>query len=139
MIFNQTDTKKNSISNEQSDFSQNEFFTIDIEIKNAKRRRKKLRMTKCKKITIKINKKLDEKSKLKFETVMNSRAKINLINNTLVKQLELISFNVPSCETIVIKNHPLKNYEVYFVQFEIQNENDVNRFFNDNFLETDLA
>ena len=139
MTFNQTDTKKNSISNEQNDFSQNEFFTIDIEIKNVKRRRKKLRMIKCKKITIRINKKFDEKNKLKFETVMNSKAKINLINNIFVKQFELISFNVSSCEAIIIKNHSFKNYEIYFVQFEIQNENDVNRFFNDNFLETNLA
>ena len=139
MIFNQVDTKKDSISNEQSDFSQDEFFTIDIEIKSVKRRRRKFRMTRCKKITIRIDKKFDEKNKLKFETVMNSRAKINLISNTFVKQLELVSFNVSSCETVVIENHSLKNYEVYFVQFEVQNENDVNRFFNDNFLETNLA
>ena len=139
MTFNQIDTKKDSISNEQNDFNQNEFFTIDIEIKSVKRRRRKFRMTKCKKITIKIDKKFDEKNKLKFEIVMNSRTKINLINNTFAKQLELISFNVSSCEAIVIKNHSLKNYEIYFVQFEIQNENDVSRFFNDSFLETNLA
>ena len=40
---------------------------------------------------------------------------------------------------VIINNYFFKNYEIYFVQFEIQNENDVNRFFNDNFLETDFA
>ena len=70
---------------------------------------------------------------------MNSEAKISLISNVLVKQLELKSFNVSSCETMTIDNHSIKNYDVYFVQFEVQNENDVNRFFNDNFLKTNLA
>ena len=139
MIFNQADTVKNSILNDEIDFNFDESFTIDIEIKNVKRRRRKFRMIKCKKTMIKINKKSDEKSKLKFETVMNSETKINLINNILVKQLELKSFNVSSCETMTIDNHFLKIYNVYFVQFEVQNENDVSRFFNDNFLETNLT
>ena len=138
MIFNQIDTKKNSILNDRIDSNSNEFITIIIEIKSVKRRRKKLRMTKCKRTTIKIDKKFEKKSKLKFEIVMNSKTKINLISKTLVKQLELESFNVSSCEAVIIENHLIKNYEVYFVQFEIQDENDVNRFFNDNFLETNL-
>ena len=138
MIFNQIDTKKNSISNDRIDLSSNEFTTIIIEIKNVKRRRRKLRMTKCKRTTIKINKKFDKKSKLKFEIVMNSKTKINLINKILVKQFELESFNVSNCEAMIIENHFIKNYEIYFVQFEIQDENDVNRFFNDSFLKTNL-
>ena len=116
----------------------NEFNTFIIEIKNAKRRHRKFRMIKCKKTKIKINKTFDEKSKLKFEIVMNSKTEINLINHKFAKRLELKSFNVSSCETVIIKNHSFKNYEIYFVQFEIQNENDVSRFFNDNFLKTDL-
>ena len=139
MIFNQTDTTKNSILSDEIDSSFDESFTIDIEIKNVKRRRKKLRMTKCKKTIIKINKKSNEKSKLEFETIMNSETKINLINNTFVKQFELKSFSVSSCETMTIDNHFFKIYDVYFVQFEVQNENDVNRFFNDSFLKTNLT
>ena len=138
MIFNQIDTKKNSISNDRIDSNSNEFITIIIEIKSVKRRRRKLRMTKCKRTTIKINKKFEEKNKLKFEVVMNLKAKINLINKVFAKQLELESFNVSSCKAMIIENHFIKNYEIYFVQFEIQNENDVNRFFNDNFLKTNL-
>ena len=138
MIFNQADTVKNSILNDEIDFNFDESFTIDIEIKNVKRRRKKLRMTKCKKTMIKINKKSNEKNKLKFETIMNSKTKINLINNIFAKQFELESFNVSSCEAVIIDNHFFKIYDVYFVQFEMQNENDVNRFFNDSFIETNL-
>ena len=139
MIFNQADTKKNSISDEHIDSDHDEFFAIDIEIKSVKRRRRKFRMIKCKKTMIKMNKKLDEKSKLKFEIVMNSETEINLINHIFVKQFELKFFNVSNCEIVIIKNHSFKNYEIYFVQFEIQNENDVNRFFNDNFLKIDLT
>ena len=71
MIFNQIDTTKNFILNDEIDFNFDESFTIDIEIKNVKRRRKKFRMIKCKKTMIKINKKSNEKNKLKFETIMN--------------------------------------------------------------------
>ena len=138
IISNQADTKKNSITDDRIDSSSNEFNTLIIEIKNAKRRFRKLRTIKCKKTKIKINKAFDEKNKLKFEVVMNSRAEISLIDQKLAKRLELKSFNVSSCETVIIKNNSLKNYEVYFVQFEIQNENDVNRFFNDSFLDTNL-
>ena len=138
MIFNQTDTMKNSILSDEIDFNFDESFTIDIEIKSVKRRRRKFRMTKCKKTMIKINKKSDEKSKLEFETIMNSKAEISLINNIFVKQLELESFNVFSCEAMTIDNHFFKIYDVYFVQFEMQNENDVSRFFNDSFIETNL-
>ena len=88
---------------------------------------------------IKINKRSNEKSKLEFETIMNSKTEINLINNVLVKQFELKLFNVFNCETMTIDNHSIKSYDVYFVQFEMQNENDVSRFFNDSFLETNLA
>ena len=139
MIFNQVDTTKNSILNDEIDFNFDESFTIDIEIKNVKRRRRKFRMIKCKKTMIKINKKSNEKNKLKFETIMNSKAKISLINNILAKQFELKSFNVSNCETMTIDNHFFKIYDVYFVQFEMQNENDMNRFFNDSFLETNLT
>ena len=140
MIFNQIDTQKNLIlnheiytSNDEIDFNFEEFFTIDIKIKNVKRCHKKLRMIKCKKRMIKINKKSNEKNKLKFEIVMNSKAKINLINNVFVKQFRWLLFNVFNCKTMIIKNHSFKNYDIYFVQFEMQDENDVNRFFNDNF------
>ena len=70
MIFNQIDTTKNFILNDEIDFNFDESFTIDIEIKNVKRRRKKLRITKCKKTIIKINKKSNEKNKLEFETIV---------------------------------------------------------------------
>ena len=139
MIFHQVDTKKNSILDDEIDFNFDASFTIDIEIKSVKRRRKKLRMTNCKKTMIKINKRSNEKNKLEFETIMNSEAEINLISNALAKQFELKSFNVSSCETMTIDNHSIKNYNVYFVQLKVQNENDVNRFFNDSFLETNLA
>ena len=138
MIFNQTDTMKNFILSDETDSSLDESFTIDIEIKSVKRRRRKFRMIKCKKTMIKINKKSNEKNKLKFETIMNSKTKINLINNIFVKQFELESFNMSNCETMTIDNHFFKIYDVYFVQFEMQNENDVNRFFNDNFIKTNL-
>ena len=71
-------------------------------------------------------------------TIMNSKAKINLINNIFAKQFELKLFNVFNCETMIIDNHFFKIYDVYFVQFEMQNENDVNRFFNDSFIKTNL-
>ena len=138
IIFNQVDTKKNSITNDRIDLNSNEFNTLIIEIKSAKRRFRKLRMIKCKKTKIKVDRTFDEKNKLKFEVVMNSKTKINLINQKLVKRLELKSFNVSSCETVIIENNSFKNYEIYFVQFEVQNENDVSRFFNDSFLETNL-
>ena len=138
MIFNQADTRENSILSDETDSSLDESFTIDIEIKSVKRRRRKLRMTKCKRTTIKIDRESNEKDKLEFEAVMNSEAEINLINNVFAKQLKLESFNVSSCEAVTIDNHSFKIYDVYFVQFEVQDENDVNRFFNDSFLETNF-
>ena len=139
MIFNQADTKKDSISDEHIDSDHDEFSATDIETKSAKRRRRKLRMAKCKKTMIKMNKGFGEKDKLEFEVVMNSEAEISLISHTLAKQLELKLFNVPNCEAVTIENHPFKSYEIYFVQFEVQDENDVSRFFNDSFLGTDLT
>ena len=138
IIFNQINTKKNSITNDRIDSNSNEFNTFIIEIKNAKRRFRKFRTIKCKKTKIKIDRTFDEKNKLKFEIVMNSKTEINLIDQKFAKRLELKSFNVSSCETMIIENNSFKNYEIYFVQFEVQNENDVNRFFNDSFLDTNL-
>ena len=132
MIFNQIDTKKNSISNNEVDFNFNEFSTIFIEIKNVKHRRKKFRMIKCKRTIIKINAQ-------KIEIMLNSKTKINLINNIFVNLFKLMFFHVFNCQAMNVKNHSLKIYDVYFIQFEIKNENDVSRFFNNNFLKTNLV
>ena len=132
MIFNQIDTKENFISNNEVDSNFHEFSTISIEFKNVKRRRKKFRIIECKRTIIKINAQ-------EIEIMLNSKAKVNLINNILAKQLKLMLFHVFNCQTINVNNHLLKIYDVYFVQFEIKDENDVSRFFNDNFLETNLA
>ena len=48
-------------------------------------------------------------------------------------------FHVFNCQAMNVKNHSLKIYDVYFIQFEIKNENDVSRFFNNNFLKTNLV
>ena len=135
---NQADTKKDPITDDRIDSSSNESSTPTIETKSAKRRLKKLRTAKCKRTKVKVDRAPGEKSKLKFEAVMDSGAEISLINQKLAKRLELEPSNVPSCEAVTIENNPLKNYEIYFVQFEVQNENDVSRFFNDSFLGTDL-
>ena len=132
MIFNQADTKENSISDNEVDSNFNEFSTTFIELKSVKRRRRKLRITECKRTIVKIDAQ-------EIEIMLNSEAKINLINNILVKQLKLVLFHVSNCQAIDVNNHFLKIYDVYFVQFEVKNENDVSRFFNDSFLETDLA
>ena len=78
MIFNQIDTKKNSISDNEVDSNFDEFSTIFIEIKNVKRRRKKFRMIECKRTIIKINIQ-------KIKNMLNSKTKKNLINNIFVK------------------------------------------------------
>ena len=78
MIFNQIDTRKNFISNNEVDFNFDEFSTISIEIKNVKRRRRKFRMIECKRTIIKINAQ-------EIEIMLNSKTKINLINNIFVK------------------------------------------------------
>ncbi|KAG6986622.1 structure-specific endonuclease subunit SLX1 [Physcia stellaris] len=134
-----TGTMEDPILSDETDSSLDESSTTDTETKSAKRRRRKLRMAKCKKTMVKVNKRPGEKDKLKFEAVMDPGTEISLISNTLAKQLGLEPSNVPNCEAMTIDNHPLKTYDVYFVQFEVQDENDVNRFFNDSFIETDLT
>ena len=132
MIFNQIDIKRFFILNNEIDFNFDEFFTIFIEIKNVKRCRKKFRIIECKRTIIKINAQ-------KIEIMLNSKTKINLINNIFVKQFKLMIFHVFNCQTMKVNNHLLKIYNVYFVQFEIKNENDVNCLFNDNFLKINLV
>ena len=85
--------------------------------------------------------KVNRKKKRKFETIINSKAKINLISNALAKQFKLISIDVlNNCNASAIESkRSLKNYEIYFVTFEIQNENEINRFFNDNFIKTNCS
>ena len=89
-------------------------------------------MIKCNKHTIKIN-------DIEIFAIVNSKTKINLINNVFFKKFKLISFNVFTCEIIIVNNFRIKSYDVYFVRLEISNENDINRFFNENFLKVDLS
>ena len=132
IIFNQINTKKNLILNNEIDLNFDKFFAIFIEIKNVKYCRKKFRIIKYKQTIIKINTQ-------KIEIILNSKTKINLINNIFVKQFKLILFYVFNCQIINVNNYLLKIYNVYFVQFKIKNENDINRFFNDNFLKINFA
>ena len=132
MIFNQIDIKRFFILNNEIDFNFDEFFTIFIEIKNVKRCRKKFRIIECKRTIIKINAQ-------KFDIILNSKAKINLINNIFVKQFKLMFFHVFNCQIINVNDNSLKIYDVYFIQFEIKNENEINRFFNNNFLKTNFV
>ena len=128
IIFKQIDIMKNSLTNNNNS---DEFSSTNFNKTFVKRRRKKFRTTKCDKIKIKIN---DNE----IFAIMNSKAKINLINNVLVKKFKLILFDVSFCEIMILNNNQLKIYDVYFVRLEVSNENDVNRFFNENFLEVDL-
>ena len=89
-------------------------------------------MIKCKKHKIKIN-------ETKILTIIDSKTEINLISNVLAKKLKLISFNVFICEIMIIDNNRIKFYDVYFVRLEVSNENDINRFFHESFLEIDLS
>ena len=119
---------KNLLTNNNSD---DEFSSTTFSKTIIKRRRKKFRMIKCDKIKIKTN---DNE----ILAIMNSKAKINLISNVLAKKLKLVSFNVSFCEIMTFDNNQLKFYDVYFVRLKVSNENDVNRFFNENFLEVNL-
>ena len=129
IIFNQVDIVKNSLT---SNNNKNEFSSTIFSTNNSKRRRKKFRMIKCIKHKIKIN---DEK----ILTIIDSKTEINLISNVFVKKFKLVSFNVFICEIMTIDNMRIKFYDVYFVRLEISNENDINRFFNENFLKIDLS
>ena len=126
--FNQIDIVKNFLTSNSND---DEFFSTSFNDIINKRRRKKFRTIKCDKIKIKIN---DNE----IFAIMNSETKINLINNVFVKKFKLVLFDVSFCEIMTFGNNQLKIYEIYFVRLEISNENDVNRFFNENFLEVDL-
>ena len=128
ITFNQIDITKNFLTSNNND---DEFFSTNFNNVISKRRRKKLRMIKCDKIKIKIN-------DIEIFAIINSKTKINLINNVFVKKFKLILFDVFFCEIMIFDNNQLKIYEIYFVRLEISNENDVNRFFNENFLEIDL-
>ena len=119
---------KNILTNNNNE---NEFSSTIFSIKNVKRRQRKLHMIKCSKHKIKIN-------DIEIFAIIDSKAKVNLINNVLVKKLKLISFNISSCEIMIVSNLRIKFYDVYFVRLEISNENDINRFFNESFLEVDL-
>ena len=128
-IFDQIDIMKNILTNNNNE---NEFSSTIFNIKNVKRRQRKLRMIKCNKHTIKIN-------DIEIFAIVDSKTKINLINNVFVKKFKLILFNVFTCEIMIVSNFRIKSYDVYFVQLKISNENDINRFFNENFLKIDLS
>ena len=125
---NQIDIMKNLLTSNSND---DEFFSTNFSDIINKLRRKKFRTIKCDKIKIKIN---DNE----ILAIMNSETEINLINNVFVKKFKLILFDVFFCEIMIFDNNQLKIYEIYFVRLEISNENDVNRFFNENFLKVDL-
>ena len=129
IIFDQIDIMKNILT---SNNNENEFSSTIFSIKSVKRRQRKLRMIKCSKHTIKIN-------DIEIFAIVDSKAKISLINNVFAKKFKLISFNVFTCEIIIVNNFRIKSYDVYFVRLEISNENDINRFFNENFLKVDLS
>ena len=118
IIFNQIDITKNLLTNNHND---DEFFSTNFNNVINKRRRKKFRMIKCDKIKIKIN-------DIEIFAIINSKTKINLINNVFVKKFKLILFDVSFCEITTFDNNQFKIYEIYFVSLEISNENDVNRF-----------
>ena len=119
---------ENFLTNNNND---DEFLSTNFNNIIIRRRRKKFRTIKCDKIKIKIN---DNE----IFAIMNSKAKINLINNVLVKKFKLILFDVSFCEIMILNNNQFKIYDVYFVRLKISNENDVNRFFNESFLKIDL-
>ena len=127
-FFSQADIMKNSLTSNSND---DEFFSTSFNDIISKRRRKKFRTIKCDKIKIKIN-------DSEIFAIMNSKAEINLISNVFAKKFKLILFDVFFCEIMTLGNNQLKIYEIYFVRLEVPNENDVNRFFNENFLEVDL-
>ena len=129
IIFDQTDIMKNTLTNNNNE---NEFSSTISNIKNFDERRRKLRMIKCNKHTIKIN-------DIEIFAIVDSKTKINLINNVFVKKFKLISFNVFTCEIMIVNNFRIKSYDVYFVRLKISNENDINRFFNESFLKVDLS
>ena len=93
-------------------------------------------MTKCNKIEITI--KNSTKEDVKIYAFLDSKAEISLISNILAKKFKLVSFDVSSCEIMIIKHNRIKFYDVYFVQIEISNANEVSRFFNESFLKVDL-
>ena len=128
IIFEQTDIVKNFLTsnNNNDEFSSTSFNKIFV-----KRRRKKFRTTKCDKIKIKIH---DNE----IFAIMNSKTEISLINNVFVKKFKLVLFDVSFCEIMTLDNNQFKIYDVYFVRLKVSNENDVNRFFNENFLKIDL-
>ena len=115
-----------------SNSSENEFSSTISSIKSVRRRQRKLRMIKCSKHKIKIN-------DIEIFAVIDSKAEISLISNAFAKKLKLVSFNVSSCEVMIVNNLRIKFYDVYFVRLEISNENDISRFFNESFLEVDLS
>ena len=127
-FFNQVDIVKNLLTSNNSD---DEFFSTSFSDIINKRRRKKFRTIKCDKIKIKIN---DNE----ILAVMNSKTKINLINNVFAKKFKLILFDVFFCEIMIFDSNQFKIYEIYFVRLKVSNENDVSRFFNESFLKVDL-
>ena len=56
----------------------------------------------------------------------------------MIFRINLRRFEILDCDAITVDNHRLKIYDVYFVQFEISNINDTNRFFEKSFLIVDL-
>ena len=132
-FFSQVDTKKNFLIHNNND---DEFFTTNFIDINIKQRSKKLAVTKCNKIEISI--KNSTKKNVEIYAFLDSEAEISLINNIFVKKFKLVSFDVSNCEIMIIEHNRIKFYDVYFVQIEISNANEINRFFNESFLEIDL-
>ena len=93
IIFDQIDIMKNLLTNNNND---DEFLSTNFNNIIIKRRRKKFRTTKYDKIKIKIN---DNE----IFAIMNSKTKINLINNVFVKKFKLILFDV-----FFLRNHDFK-------------------------------
>ena len=105
----------------------------------AKRRRKKFRklvIRKC--VKIKINIQSENQTWNESRAIFDTETKINLISHVYAKKFNFRRFETLNCDAITIDNHRLKIYDVYFVQFEISNINDTNRFFEKSFLIVNL-
>jgi len=138
MIFARVDNKKNSISNFEFDTS---FFSnmIKNHVNKTRKKRKKFRelmIRNC--VKIKINIQSENQIWNKSRAIFDTKTKINLISQVYAKKLNFRRFEILDCDAITIDNHRLKIYDVYFVQFEISNINNTNRFFEKSFLIVDL-
>ena len=56
-----------------------------------------------------------------FSALANSDAKVNIINRTTAKKIELLILNI-NIELSAIHDKIVKIYEIYYIEFEQKNE-----------------